>query len=196
MVSILLFLLVGAAQAGSGTCQGIVATPAQRDAYMETMTRCWPRADQTAFLRRHEAHIKTSEDRALRGEQEFDAKLGVAFTVMCSGLNKLPDYRGWVFRRVDLSNDQINLLKSKGIFTDRAFMSTSTSDVLVWKKNTMLKIFTRHGKNLMGVTAHPEEKEVLLLPQSRFKVHRFKENPAGSNFRYEITLKEADSLDI
>ncbi len=217
---LLIFLLGTSAHAASPTCKGVVATPAQREAYTQTMIRSWSKEAQKSFLNHHEANIKTTEgkmnwdrlydeermaiiqytvglfgdlNRALRSDQ---FNMWTQFTVVCSGLNKLPDFNGWVFRRLNLSPEQISQIKSKGVFSDPAFMSTSKADVLVWKKNTLLKIFTKQGKDLLGVSAHSEEKEVLLLPGSKFKVHRFKENSPDSKFQYEITLKQVNSLDI
>ena len=89
-----------------------------------------------------------------------------------AALNALPNYKLLAFRQTTLSADQIAKYKVGEIVTEHGFTSTSTGIVESEKfqGNVRYTIFSQTGKLIQEYAKHPNEKEVLFLPESKFKV--------------------------
>lgn len=89
-----------------------------------------------------------------------------------AALNALPNYKLLAFRQTTLSADQIAKYKVGEIVTEHGFTSTSTGIVESenFQGNVRYTIFSQTGKIIQEYAKHPNEKEVLFLPGSKFKV--------------------------
>ncbi|MEG3843175.1 ADP-ribosyltransferase domain-containing protein [Microcoleus sp. herbarium14] len=87
-------------------------------------------------------------------------------------LNALPNYKLLAFRQTTLSADQIAKYKVGEIVTEHGFTSTSTGIVESEKfqGNVRYTILSQTGKLIQEYAKHPNEKEVLFRPGSKFKV--------------------------
>lgn len=89
-----------------------------------------------------------------------------------AALNALPNYKLLAFRQTTLSADQIAKYKVGTILTEQGFTSTSTGIVESenFQGNVRYTIFSQTGKVIQEYAKYPNEKEVLFLPGSKFKV--------------------------
>lgn len=92
---------------------------------------------------------------------------------LTEALNKLPSFKGEVFRGTNLNIDRTNFEKGT-VFT----WPTITSSSLDWgysgdfksKKGTIFIIKCKNGKLIKEYSHHPYENQVLFLPNTQFKV--------------------------
>jgi hypothetical protein len=114
---------------------------------------------------------------ALR-EQKENSIYASYITVLCSALNKIPNFTGDVFRVVNLPQDIIDLYQPGMVITEKAFLSTSASldGIAIFQEytnrkfNTHFFIKSKNGKDISAYSIWPEEKEVLFRAGSKFKV--------------------------
>lgn len=95
---------------------------------------------------------------------------------MLKGLNKLPNYQGQVVRRVSLYDDLKNL-KVGDVYQSPAFMSSAIigeSDVFSHYRVRML-IKVKTGKRIDMLAVKPEQREVLILPKTSFKIEKIQQ---------------------
>ncbi|MBF0406281.1 MAG: hypothetical protein HQM10_02920 [Candidatus Riflebacteria bacterium] len=131
------------------------------------------------------------------------------FRVMLSGLNKIPNFKGTVYRTDFFQNEaetaQVerriseyrNCMKSGKPFIALSILSTTLA-----RKDTIKNYFELHnavileikcltGKRIQPFSARPEEEEVLFLPGTRFQVKNITVeevpvtffNPSGKSYR-------------
>ena len=93
--------------------------------------------------------------------QHFAFTLGAA-------LDKLPDYRGTVLRRVTLTPGQRAKYAPGQVVTEHMFTSTSKSRP--YEGDTFFVIRSRSGKDVSMLSARPHEEEVLFRYGTRFRV--------------------------
>lgn len=137
-------------------------------------------------------------NRANRGEIEIDAFISEYTRALNSALDKLPNYKGEVYKGMDANFPDSELASIYKAFTFdqpyevKGFYSTSKEyDIgkLKWKGNKTLKAFftikSKSGKYIQGLNwTNPENniqlEEVLFKHPSKFKVKDFKlDNSSG-----------------
>lgn len=113
-------------------------------------------------------------------------------------LNKLPNYKGTVYRGSSIKNDLLNKIKVGDIVHEKAFLSTSTNsnvarnfsaagvyqDVSAAQFKIDLK---SSGRAINNYTFKAQEAEVLVKPDTYFQVQAIERQSAEKNF---IKLKE------
>jgi len=135
---------------------------------------------------------KASRNRAL--------PIDLGFRFMLSGLNKLPNFKGTVYR-ADFFQEEVSkpellrrlaqyrrLLKSGKAFVSLAALSTTLARTDTFGPDRMnmkmrleahnaiiLEIKSLTGKRIQEFSASPEEEEVLFLPGTRFKIEKITE---------------------
>ena len=90
-----------------------------------------------------------------------------------SGLEQLPDYKGVVFRGVNLDEypKVLESYKKGEIVTEAGFTSTSvTREASFKRKDTMMIIEAESGKDVSFLSDYPNQKEILFRPDTKFKV--------------------------
>jgi hypothetical protein len=96
-------------------------------------------------------------------------------------LDKLPDYKGIVYRGVKLNKKQIKIyqdsFKNGELVIEHPFLSTSKSRMVAqeYKKNCLFIISSKTGKDIERIAKYgtfnpPNEKEVLFKTNTKFKV--------------------------
>lgn len=96
---------------------------------------------------------------------------------LSQALGKLPNYTGLVTRFQPLTENQISGILSKigESITFKAFTSTSKIEDVSKKKSTdvVLKIESKTGKDISGISSRSEEQEVLFDKMTSFKIKSF-----------------------
>lgn len=118
--------------------------------------------------------------------------------LLYSSISKLPDFKGIVYRKVYLSNNELDIyiqaFKNQTIVKEFAFISTSKfiSIAILWAgltryiPNCLFVIYTKAGKEIELMSKFSNEKEVLLKPNSKFNVLNIFQEP---DF-IQITMEE------
>lgn len=116
---------------------------------------------------------------------------------LCSGMMKMPNYVGEVWRGTNILGD-FEHLKKGDIYYNKAFMSTSKTPIERYRvMDIQIHIMSKNGKDIEAVSQYGfktnknSEKEVLFIPQSRFKIISI--TPSNINPKhYNIELEEID----
>lgn len=91
-----------------------------------------------------------------------------------SGLDKLPSYKGTVYRGSDLPPEVINKYKKAAEtgepYTENYYLSTSKERESAFDKNTMYQIKSKNGKQIEKFSLFSDEKEVLFKEGTQFRV--------------------------
>lgn len=142
----------------------------------------------------------TSEDyyeglnTALRTKNETNLLRKKAHIVCAiSGLNQLPDYKGIVYRGIDLNHlpKILETYKKGAVITEEGFTSSSVTENASFKnKDTLLIINSKKGKDISFLSEHPHEKEILFKPAAKFEV--LKVGTDEKTGRRVIILQEVD----
>lgn len=134
----------------------------------------------------------TQMNGALRNYKTGDTSLGPLESVIKSattGLDKLPDYGGPVFRvmsgSIESHRSIMNQYQKGVIIAEKGFTSTSHAVPESLTQGTYsgqhaFLIESLHGKKIESLSANPNEAEVLFKPCSRFEVTDRIEHPSGS----------------
>lgn len=91
-------------------------------------------------------------------------------------LAKMPNFEGIIYRGVNLTNIELERYvlaqQNDEILTENHFISSSSS-IYIGKAcgKIVFKIFSQKGKNIEKVSKYPNEKEVILRYNSKFRVH-------------------------
>jgi hypothetical protein len=93
-----------------------------------------------------------------------------------AALAKLRNYRGKVFREVQLSAEEVARYQRGSIVTEPAFTSASRGRRSILGGNTRFTIRSSTGKSVSRYSAKPHEKEVLFAPGTSFEVVRVRYN--------------------
>jgi ADP-ribosyltransferase exoenzyme len=152
---------VEAARAGSETLQGIPT-------------------EELVAIRGYSSEGYLPINKALRGRdpallREYEPYIGAAK----SGLEKLPDYEGTVYRGTYLDPNLLAAYHPGAVVTERGFTSTSASPASSYGGNAQYFINSRHGKDVSQVSASPKEREVLFPPGTKFQVVHIKRGLSG-----------------
>lgn len=121
---------------------------------------------------------------ALRGTGDFSKEDRSALLDFAKeandGLKALPNYSGETYRGTALPTDVVDKLKVGGTYSDKAFLSTSSSKEVAEgfssrsiPENTQRVLFTiegKYGKDISKASEYKSEKEVLFSPSSKFKI--------------------------
>ena len=125
-------------------------------------------------------------------------KIKIQMSSLTQALKKLPVFKGYVYRVIfEAPAPVVEKLKS-GVFTDAGFISTTLVKNVLFdyfiepaKKflsphNLILKILSKNGRQIDGLSYYSEEREVLFFPNAQFKVISIEQR---SDFR-EAVLQE------
>lgn len=89
---------------------------------------------------------------------------------LINALEKLPPYVGPVFRGSNLPVDVLDRYVPGTTVTEFAFVSTTADVMSDFPVPAEFEIFSRNGKDIGQMSAHPEEKEVLFTAYTTFEV--------------------------
>lgn len=89
---------------------------------------------------------------------------------LVNALEKLPPYVGPVFRGSNLPVDVLDRYVPGTAVTEFAFVSTTADVTSDFPVPAEFEIFSRNGKDISQMSAHPEEKEVLFTVYTTFEV--------------------------
>lgn len=114
---------------------------------------------------------------------------------LINGLKKIVPYQGKVKRFSKRTLEQIDSMTKGHEFKLHAFWSSTTLDELPPSVNTqnMNVVFViqgKSGRSIADLSHHPDEKEVLFMPLTKFRVLDSVANGQGG--RHVITLQEID----
>ncbi len=124
-------------------------------------------------------------------KENAQAVLKAAAEVLSSGLSKIPNYKGLIIRRVDLSSDVLAKYKKGEVITHDAFTSATRGEKDVFDGNVRMKIWSKTGKRIDYFSTKDDEFEVLFDKGTRFKVKDLEEKPLNKYEKIvEITLEE------
>lgn len=143
-------------------------------------------------------------NRYLRGQTHtIDENIGLTqeyyrelVSVINSGLDNLPKYKGKVYRTTTFSDEVLekykNAFESGKPYTEKAFFSTSyTKDILdhpSYAGNVKFEIISKKGVNIEDIAMMKIEREVLFKTGTRFRVIGFEQE----NQIIKIKLEEYD----
>lgn len=88
-----------------------------------------------------------------------------------SALRKLPNYRGTVYRHIDLPEEVLARHQKGAVVTELGFMSTSTRPYALKKGNAHIVMASFTGKSIKQWSVDPEEEEILFLDGTSYLVH-------------------------
>ena len=130
---------------------------------------------------------------ALRSKDE--AKLSVVepyINVAESGLSQMPSFSGVVYRGVDLDNlpDVLSKYKVGQTVTEDAFTSSSVTKKASFRRDTLMIIRSKSGKDVSILSDYPKQKEILFKPGMRFKVESIIRDP--NTGKRVINLREIE----
>jgi len=127
-------------------------------------------------------------------EGDMRPYIRAAIKLAISGLSKLPDFKGPVYRgglrNGEFYNEVLEKYKVGTIITEPTFLSTSEGSRLrSYFKSPPLAdfyIISKTGKNIQDIAINPKEREVLFLPGTRFHVDKAIESPRLQIWMTEI----------
>lgn len=99
-------------------------------------------------------------------------------TSLNNALDKLPDHKGVVIRKAEITPSQAALYKVGMIVEERGFTSSSKSTG-VWNGDTRYTITSKTGKDISRLSLSPNEQEVLFRSGTRFKVTKVDEKKSS-----------------
>lgn len=113
---------------------------------------------------------------------------------LTEALSKLPDYTGIVQREIPTDTvTQLNKIAAKypkgQVVTEGAFTASTRGSNEGFTSNLTISIMSRHGKDISGFSAAPEQLEVLFNKGTRFLVLENRSTPQG---QIQIILREVD----
>jgi hypothetical protein len=135
-------------------------------------------------------------NRKLRGlnipglyDPDYKISLDAQINLMKSGLNKLPDFEGVVYRGAGLSEAEENVYRDAigtgELIEHPAFTSTSKLSDKALNRNTRYIIQSKKGKNVMKFSEFESENEIILNAGTKFRVTEFNRNPTdGKTYIY------------
>lgn len=125
-------------------------------------------------------------------------RLSVPIRVLCSGLNKLPNYVGEVERGTTQPGD-LEYLNKGDVWSPKSFMSTSIGSVQLYKKlPVQIKIYSKNGKRIDSFSFYDKnsskpESEVLFIPRSNFVIkEKIVTKRPGMSDRYYVEVEEIE----
>ncbi|TPM36174.1 ADP-ribosyltransferase domain-containing protein [Mesorhizobium sp. B2-3-4] len=123
----------------------------------------------------------TELNRRLRNRIPKGKFYGSLFNDLKDAVKKLPTFDGIVYRRTEIPASMLNLLSLKPTagYRDPAFLSASTG-VNAFAGRDMLVIQSSQGCDISGLSAFPEEQEVLFMPNASFQITKVLLDPAGT----------------
>lgn len=128
-----------------------------------------------------DVYYKRLNDALRSGDAQAMARVSPMANVLDNAFEKLPKYKGSaLFRSTDIPSDVFEKMLESKKFSDQAFMSTSTID-LVNVFNGDVRFYipqSSSGRNISQFSALPDEKEILFPRAVKFDIMdvEFKEN--------------------
>ncbi len=128
--------------------------------------------------------------------RKHDGSMNAYLPVMNCALSKLPDVNQTVYRNDNLPSSVLDQWQEGATITYDSYMSTTTipnkcnsdpDEVYCASTKQYLSIHAKHGKNISAYSAYPEEKEVLFLPATKFKITKRSDLGGGKS---ELILDE------
>ncbi|GGL36660.1 ADP-ribosyltransferase [Nocardia jinanensis] len=108
-------------------------------------------------------------NRALREGRGIDFQHDV--DDLRSALRKLDDFRGTVYRHIDLPEEVLAQHRKGAVITELGFMSTSTRPYALKKGHVHIAMASFTGKSVKQWSADPDEEEILFLDGTSYRVH-------------------------
>lgn len=106
---------------------------------------------------------------------------------LVNALEKLPPYVGPVFRGSNLPVEILDRYVPGTAVTEFAFVSTTADVTSEFPVSAEFEIFSRNGKDISQISAHPEEKEVLFTVYTTFEVLSRAIDPSTGKTRIRLT---------
>jgi SPP1 gp7 family putative phage head morphogenesis protein len=133
----------------------------------------------------------TKLNRALRsGDYAQNHALQAIVEAAQHGLTKMPKHTGWVNRGVsanaDLLKSILSTYRTGAVVEESAFVSTSTASG--FGGNVRMRVLSKNGVDVAGLSHYPGEKEILFAPGSRFKVTGVEKGSYDGS--YTVTMEE------
>lgn len=144
----------------------------------------------------------------LRGDLENLKKSEIWIRLIMSGLNKLPNYQGIVYRGIGWGKDQVDLKKYSDLYSstqihsemnDPAFLSSTTNveSHFVTCTPFVYKIHSKEGKKFNDFSTRPDEAEVLFRPLTQFQILKKEiRNIDTSHCSFKPTYKQQYIIEI
>ena len=109
-----------------------------------------------------------------------------------SGLKKMSENgyakEGPVVRRGNFTDEQVQqLFPDDGVYTDKAFVSSSTEPQPGFAGNAEINIQSKRGVDVSSLSEYASEKEVLFKPDSSFKVDSKSYDPETGKWIIKLT---------
>lgn len=125
-------------------------------------------------------------------------RLSMSIRVLCSALNKLPNYVGEVVRGTTKPGD-LEYLNKGDVWSPKSFMSTSIGSAQLYKKlPVQIKIYSKSGKRIESFSFYDKnsskpESEVLFIPRSNFVIkEKIVTKRPGMSDRYYVEVEEIE----
>lgn len=119
-------------------------------------------------------------------EDHLNHAFQIYYQVLLSALHKIPNYSGVVFRQSAQLPIKLKDMKVGAEFVFKSFMSTSQNQQFV-KERHLYIIKTKTGKPISAVSRIAFENEILILPNTKFRIKAYRE--IETQF-YEVELEE------
>jgi len=127
-------------------------------------------------------------------EKELKPFIRAVIKLIISGLSKLPDFKGSVYRggvRNEVFYDEVlEKYKVGTIITEPTFLSTSegSRSRVHFKSDPLVDFYivSKTGKDIQDIAINPKEHEILFLPGTRFHVDKVVDSPRLKIWMTEI----------
>lgn len=114
----------------------------------------------------------------LMHEARWDARL------VTSCLNRLPPHAETVFRKATLTARQVQHYRAEAVISEPAFLSASRDAFWTGRGDTLFVIESDEGRDVSAYSAHPDEREVLFRPATRFEVLNVEQTRENATWIY------------
>ncbi len=105
-----------------------------------------------------------------------------------AALDKMPKYKGIVYRGTELSKKQIDVIIKKKLFNDKAFISATNLKMQRFDGNVYFEVISQNGRDISKLSKFSSEAEVLFKAASDFEIVDI--NKVESIL--EVTMKEVE----
>lgn len=105
-----------------------------------------------------------------------------------SGLKRLPDFKGTVYRWTHLAPEILANYRPGTHVTERAFTSATAATYCTYSGNVNFVINSRHGKDVSQIAKVTTEREVLFPPGTKFKILNIRTDLKGVTKIYMTDL--------
>lgn len=139
-----------------------------------------PHQEEIAALSIYTTGYFLNQNKTLRGEplnkesmSRYDQtkdKINQTNKMAIAALNSMPDFNGTVYRGANLPQSIIDQYKPGEMIQEKGFVSTSQTKKAAYNGNTRFIIASKTGTDISKISAYEKEKEVVMKPNTAFKV--------------------------